>query len=252
MTLALLLALAALGANVQLYMKDGSSHLVREYQLQPDRVRYFSVERSEWEEVPVELVDLKRTEKEIKQRSEAQKEDAVAQDAEEKALRAQRREAEQVPQETGAFWVQEDKVKVLKQAEMKVVNNKRRSILKAMSPIPVVAGKSTVELDGLKSPVTIPIDRPDFYIRLAAEERFGILRLKPGKLTRLVQTWNILPITKEVVEESDTVEIFRKQIADGLYKIWPIKPLEPGEYAVVEFTEGKGNIQVWDFTVVKP
>ena len=247
----LLLAIAALGANVQLYMKDGSSHLVREYQAQADRVRYYSVERSDWEEVPLELVDLKRTEAEIKQRTESQKEDAAAQDAEEKALRAQRREVEQIPQETGAFWVLDEKVKVLKQAEMKVVNNKRRSILKAMSPIPLVAGKSTVELDGLKSSMPINVDRPDFYIRLNSEERFGILRLKPGKLTRLVQTWNIIPVTKEVVEESDTVEIFRKQIADGMYKIWPIKPLEPGEYAVVEFTEGKGNIQVWDFSIVK-
>ena len=132
-----------------------------------------------------------------------------------------------------------------------MVTNKRRSILKAMSPIPVVAGKSTVEIDGLKSSLAIQNSRPDFYIRLNAEERFGILRLKPGKLTRLVQTWNIIPVTKDVMEESDTVEIFRKQIADGMYKIWPISALEPGEYAVVEFTEGKGNIQVWDFSVTK-
>jgi hypothetical protein len=36
---------------------------------------------------------------------------------------------------------------------------------------------------------------------------------------------------------------------DGLYKIWPKQPLAPGEYAVVEFTEGKLNVQVWDFAV---
>jgi hypothetical protein len=249
--LTLLLAACAFGANVKLYLKDGTSHLVREYQAQPDRVRYYSVERGDWEEIPLELVDLKRTEAEIQKRETTMKEDAAAQDAEEKALRTQRREVEQIPMETGAFWVQDDKVKVLKQAEMKIVNNKRRSILKAMSPIPIVAGKATVELDGLKSPMPIPNDRPDFYIRLNAEERFGILRLKPGKLTRVVQTWSIIPISKELMEESDTVEIFRRQIAEGLYKIWPTKPLTPGEYAVVEYTEGKGNIQVWDFSVIK-
>ena len=249
--LTVLMAFTLLGANVKLYMKDGSSHLVREYQAQPDRVRYYSVERGDWEEVPLELVDLKRTEAEIKERATVLKDDAAAQDAEEKALRAQRREVEQIPQETGVFWVQDDKIKVVKQAEMKVVNNKRRSVLKALSPIPLVAGKSTVELDGLKSSMPIQNDRPDFYIRLTAEERFGILRLKPGKTTRLVQTWNIIPVTKELMEESDNVEIFRRQIADGLYKIWPTKPLAPGEYAVVEFTEGKGNIQVWDFSVIK-
>jgi len=249
--LTVLMAFTLLGANVKLYMKDGSSHLVREYQAQPDRVRYYSVERGDWEEVPLELVDLKRTEAEIKESATVLKDDAAAQDAEEKALRAQRREVEQIPQETGVFWVQDDKIKVVKQAEMKVVNNKRRSVLKALSPIPLVAGKSTVELDGLKSSMPIQNDRPDFYIRLSAEERFGILRLKPGKMTRLVQTWNIIPVTKELMEESDNVEIFRRQIADGLYKIWPTKPLVPGEYAVVEFTEGKGNIQVWDFSVIK-
>ena len=39
----------------------------------------------------------------------------------------------------------------------------------------------------------------------------------------------------------------RHQVADVLYKIWPQQPLEPGEYAVVEYTEGKGNTQIWDF-----
>jgi hypothetical protein len=34
-----------------------------------------------------------------------------------------------------------------------------------------------------------------------------------------------------------------------LYKIWPKQPLPPGEYAVVEFAEGKLNIQVWDFAI---
>jgi hypothetical protein len=248
---ALLFAFSAWAANVKLYMKDGSSHLVREYEKQADRVRYYSVERADWEEVPLELVDLARTEKEIQSREASIKEDAAAQDAEDKAIRAQRREVEQVPVETGAYWVLDEKIKPLKQAEMKVVNNRRRSILKAMSPIPIIAGKSTVELDGLKSAFPISNDRPEFYMRLNSEERFGIFRLKPLKASRLVQTLNIIPVTKEIMEESDNVEIFRRQVAEGLYKIWPVKPLEPGEYAVVEYTEGKGNIQVWDFSVVK-
>jgi len=247
----LLAAACALGANVKLYMKDGTSHLVREYQTQPDRIRYYSVERGDWEEVPLEMVDLKRTEAEIQKHETAIKEDAAAQDAEEKALRAARREAERVPQETGAFLVQDDKIQVLKQADRKVVNNKRRSVLKAMSPIPIVSGKSTVELDGVKSAMTVKGERPEFYIRLNAEERFGIIRLKPGKLTRVVQTLNVIPVTNEIIEEQETIEVFRRQIAEGLYKIWAVKPMDPGEYAVVEYTEGKGNIQVWDFSLTK-
>jgi hypothetical protein len=56
-----------------------------------------------------------------------------------------------------------------------------------------------------------------------------------------------------VIEEPEMVEIFQKQLTSGgLYKIWPKEPLEPGEYAVVESTVGKLNMQVWDFAVKPP
>jgi hypothetical protein len=244
----LLLAVTASAATVKLYMKDGSYHAVREYEKVADRVKYFSTERGEWEEVPLTLVDLKRTEEEIRSLEQQRKKEAAVIDAEEKAEREQARELERIPVETGVFHVTGD-LKVLKQAEIKAVSNKKRSILKAMSPIPIVSGKSTVELDGTASAFVLKEDRPEFYIRLAAEERFGIARMKPGKNTRIVQTWNIIPVSKELIEETELVEVFRKQLADGLYKIWPTKPLAPGEYAVIEYTEGKGNIQVWDFSV---
>jgi hypothetical protein len=248
LSLLFVLSLAA-PAAVRLYMKDGQYHNVREYKVEGDRVRYYSTERGDWEEIPLELIDLKRTESEIRQKTEARREEAKQIDAEEAFERAQRQEIERIPYETGVFIVEGEKVTTLKQAESKIVNNKRRSVLKVLSPIPVVSGKATVELDGVASAFTVPKNRPEFYIRLAAEERFAIFRLTPGKGTRIVQKWDIVPVTKEVVEQSDVIETFRQQIADGLFKIWPTKPLEPGEYAVVEYTEGKGNIQVWDFSV---
>ena len=48
-------------ANQKLYMKDGSYQVVSSYEIQGDRVRYFSVERAEWEEVPTSLVDFDAT-----------------------------------------------------------------------------------------------------------------------------------------------------------------------------------------------
>ena len=45
-------------ASIRLYLKDGTYHLVREYQVREDRVRYYSLERGDWEEIPLELIDL--------------------------------------------------------------------------------------------------------------------------------------------------------------------------------------------------
>lgn len=247
--LALSLSLPALAASIRLFLKDGSHHVVREYTVLADRVRYYSLERSDWEEVPLDLVDLKRTESERKQREETVKSEAAAVAAEEKVEREQARQIARIPQETGVYFIAGGQLASLKQAESKVVTNRKRSVLKVLSPIPIVAGKATVELEGVTSAFVVNSDRPEFYFRLAEEERFGIVRLKPTKTARIVQNWSIVPVTKEIVDEMEQVEIFRQAAGHGVYKIWPKAPLAPGEYAVVEYTEGKGNIQVWDFAV---
>lgn len=251
--LALFLSLAAFAANLKLYLKDGSYHVVREYKVEGDRVRYYSVERSDWEEIPLELADLKKTESEVQQREETRKEEAVALDAEEKAERAARREKDRVPQEIGVYLVEGDTLRTIKQAESKVQTSKGRNILKVLSPLPVVAGKATVELDGEASANVVAVDRPEFYIRLGAPERFGIVRLEREKKrgSRVVDKISIIPVTKEMIDELNDVEIFRKQVDEGLYKIWPQNPLEPGEYAVVEYTPGKVNFLIWDFAYRK-
>lgn len=250
-TLLLLITGAAGAATIRLYMKDGTYHNVREYEKNGDRIRYYSTERSEWEEIPVDLIDLKRTETERTQLEQARRDEAAIMDAEEKAEREQKRELERIPVNPGVYMVQGEQVTTLKQGEVKMVNHKGRSVLKAISPIPIVSGKSTVEMDGLKAPFTLQVERPAFYFRLAESERLAIVRMKPGKNTRIVQTLNVIPVSKEIVEDTDIIETFKQQLAEGLYKIWPTKPLEPGEYAVVEYTEGKANIQVWDFSVTK-
>ena len=242
------LALCAFAANVKLYLKDGGYQLVREYKVEADRVRYYSLERSDWEEIPLTLVDLKRTETESTERQAALAEEAKMITAEDKAERDRANEVAKIPQGPGVHLVAGDKITTLKQAESEVHTNKGRSILKAVAPIPIVAGKATVEIKGEHSLNKVTSDRPEFYIGLAAEERFGIIRLTPAKGIRIVERLTIMPVTKEIIEEQDQVEIFRQQVDDGLYKIWPIKPIAPGEYAVIEYTDGKVNIQVWDFS----
>lgn len=245
--LAASLAAGALAATIRLYLKDGGYQLVREYQVVEDRVRYYSVERSEWEEIPSSLVDLKRTEAEHAQRQDTLRMEAEALAAEEKIEREQRREADRVPPQAGVYLVAGAELRPIPQAESKVVTSKGRSLLKILTPLPVVTGKATVELEGEHSANIVLSDRPEFYIRLAEDERFGIIRLEVRKGARLVQKWTIIPVTKELIEEQQDIEVFRRQVGERLYLIWPVQPLEPGEYAVVEYTLSKGNVQVWDF-----
>ena len=243
-------ALCLSAATVKLYLKDGTYQLVREYQVQDDRVRFFSTDRDEWEEMPAALVDLAKTKAEVDEREEIRKENAAAQAEEDKAERDARREKNLVPKEEGVYLIEEEfKLTPIKAAESKIVTDKKRSILKVMSPIPLVTGKATVELDGPHAATGTANREPQFYIRLSQDERFGILRMGEHKGNRVVEKLTIIPVTKETVEEPNMVETFRQQMADGLFKIWPEKPMEPGEYAVVEYTDGKVNIQVWDFFI---
>jgi hypothetical protein len=234
-------------AAIQLYMKDGTRQSVREYKVLEDRVRYYSTERGDWEEVPLDLVDLKRTRAEESALEEERKKESLILAAEDKAEREAQDEIARVPPETGAYWINGKEIVPIKQAETKINTNKRRSILKAITPIPILTGKANLEVDGEAAAVTVTSDRPEFYFRPATPERFTIIRVKPQKGVRIVEVWSTVPVTKEIIQEHEAIEIFRHQVADGLYKIWPQKPIAPGQYAVIEFTETKGNTTVWDF-----
>lgn len=90
-------AVAAFAANIKLYLKDGGFHVVREYKVEGDRINYYSVERSQWEEIPLELVDLKRTESEVAERQSALSEETKVVAEEEKAIREARAEVAKIP-----------------------------------------------------------------------------------------------------------------------------------------------------------
>ena len=240
--------------NVKLILKDGSDQLVREYHVEGDRVRFYSIDRDEWEEVPLSLVDLDKTRVEIKAHADAIHAEAAEQAAEDKAERDARREVASVPSDPGVYLIEEQntgpsKLTPLKVGESKVVTNKRRSILKAISPVPLVTGKATLELDGPHAQQGAANPTPEFYIRLSDEERFGIVRMGDHKGNRVVEKLTIQPVVNDTVQQPDLVDVFRQQVADGLFKIWPQKPLEPGEYAVVQYSMDKLDMQVWDFFV---
>jgi hypothetical protein len=250
---AVLLICFSLFANeMRLYLKDGTFHVVREYKVLPDRVSYYSTERGEWEELPIDLVDLKRTESEIKAQQEVDRKQAAEEAAEDKFERAMNAEINAVPTNAGLYTVNNLKVRVFPHSETRLVTDKKRSVLKIITPIPIIAGRSTLEMDGEQSKEVVDDLRPNFYFRPSRPERFTIVRMKPKKNARIIQVWNIVPQVNEISIDQDVVEVFRHEVRSGLYKVWPMKPLEPGEYAMVEWTEGGEGTEAWDFRVVAP
>src|SRR5438067_3848140 len=225
-----LVAFTAWAANIKLYLKDGSYQVVREYQIQTDRIHFYSLERSDWEDIPLDLVDLKRTETEAAGRKARLEEDAKVLAEEEKAERDLKREVSRIPQDPGVYWVEGGKTMVLKQAESTVHTSKGRSILARLTPVPMVEGKGTLELQGAHSTNLFTDPEQEFYIQLSEPERYGIARLTVKGPVRIVSTLTFNPMTKEASEEPDMAPILRQQMAEDLYKIWPKEKLPPGEY----------------------
>jgi hypothetical protein len=251
-TIAIFLATACslLGANIRLYLKDGGFQMVKEYKVEGDRIRYYSTERSDWEEMPVALVDLKKTEDEAASRKEKIDRQAKELTEEEEAARELQKEILKIPQDPGVYRLDGDQLQIFKLADAVAHNNKGRSILKAMSPVPMVPGKATIEIPEEHSTMILKDPRPEFYIQLSLQDSFAIVKLTPKGGVRVVERLRIEPVVNVITEERDALEIFSKQLTEnGLYKIWPQEALAKGEYAVVEYEEGKSDPRVWDFRI---
>ena len=246
-----LLVLSLFAANSKLYLKDGSFHIIREYSVEGDRIRYYSIERSDWEEIPTDLVDLKRTSAEAEARKEVQEKQAKAADDESLAAKEQRDEIRKIPQDPGLYRLENNQLRIFKEADWKVHNAKGRQALKILTPVgPMLNGKSTMEIAGEHASGVVADTRPEFFLQLAQIESFAIVKVTPQKEVRVVERLTTLPADAGTTEERDAVEIFSKQLTEGgLYKIWPQETMPPGEYAVIEYIEGKLNQRIWDFRI---
>ena len=247
----LLLSLALLlplwGQKLKLYLRAGGDLAVKEYEVVEDRVQYYSLERSQWEEIPLELVDLDRTrrgvERQMARRKSREQEDRIERAARRKA----RTELHRVPLEDGIYYSDGARVVPVEQAELTIDASKKRVLLQVLAPVPLLS-KSTVEVEGTQAKLLVGNAQPMFYVRLEKITRLAIVRLKDKKKSRLVQEIQKMAKATELLVEQEELEVFRQQLAPQVYKIWPTEPITPGNYAVVEHDPGGENVRVWDFT----
>jgi hypothetical protein len=158
----------------RLILKDGSYQSVTKYEVKGDRVRYYSSEREEWEELPSSLVDWVATEKYEKERTAApaipeaaliDKESSADRAADEARL-PQVAPGLRLPELSGMFLLDNFKgqpqLVEVQQGEGVVDRNSKTNILRGV----VASGKETIELDGAHAAVYSHVAVPSIYIKM--------------------------------------------------------------------------------------
>jgi hypothetical protein len=244
-------------ANQKLYMKDGTFQIVSSYEVQGDRVRYFSVERGEWEEVPADLVDFDATKRAVEETKAAhQKQIEEAKEIEKQRFYKPPDQGFEVapgirlPGDDGIFTVEGKRLVRLPVSAGEAVTDKKRAAMVLAVPLPVVKTRSLVLLEGPKATIRLNDPWPVFYVQSAEGlgTRLELVRLKPGKESRVLENVDTARGKNgKSTEERTMVSLERKQVGPNIYALKPLQPLEAGEYALGEVVDDKLSLDVYDF-----
>jgi len=268
----------------RLILKDGTYQSVTKYEIYGERVRYFSAERGEWEEVPKALIDWEATDK-FEQGREQGKLAPEAVDLD-KELEAERK-AEQarspqvapglhLPEEGGIFLLDTyqnlPQLSELQQSGTDLDKNTKSNILRSTIN-PLARARQTIELPGTHAKIQAHTTVPSLYINIDAgqggqnpgatatvqatgeppplppSERFRIIRadVKGGK--RVAGAVKIA-VTGKMKTDERYVAATVTTMTGGWVKLTPTEPLAAGEYAIAEMLGKDGmNLYVWDFGV---
>jgi hypothetical protein len=268
MVLMLLLVPGAPAQAVKrLILTDGTYQTATEWKKIGDRVKYFSAERGEWEEIPVSLVNWKATDEWNAERVKTAQEEMKQVTAEEIAVR---KEAQQntplvapelrLPSEGGVFLLEEVAGKhVLSKVEtnkIQVNDNVGKNILRR-SVIPVASQIQTIELKGAAAKVRMHSATPEIFVDVDSEQgvipgdAFRIVRLERKKDLRVVAK-NTISISGDQNQAEKFLQSRAEKFSGDWWKVIPLEDLAPGEYAIVVSNAGNdANGAVWDFGVEK-
>jgi len=165
----------------RLILKDGSYQSISKYAIHGERVRYFSAERGEWEEVPKSLVDWDATEKYEQGRLQgAPAPEAVELD---KELEAEQKTEEarsphvapglRLPDDGGVFLLDtfqnEPQLSELQQSGGELNRNMKTNILRATIN-PLASAKQTIELPGEHAKIQSHVSVPSIYININSDQ----------------------------------------------------------------------------------
>ncbi len=166
----------------RLILKDGSYQSITKYEVKGDRVRYYSSEREDWEELPSSLVDWPATEKYEKERATApaipeaaliDKETDADREAEESHL-PQVAPGLHLPEYSGLFLLDNFKGQPqlieLQQDEGDVSRNSKANIFRG-ALAPVAGAKATIELEGEHASLYSHVAVPSIYIKADDDDK---------------------------------------------------------------------------------
>lgn len=258
----------------KLILKDGTYQVVREYERNGDRVRYFSEERGEWEEIPASMIDWDATAKDaaaaekasasvvekLHKQEEAKRMDNVADiDAS-----LQVGDGVFLPSGEGLFVVEGKSIRLLEQAGSTTKTDTKRTIEQILSPVPIVPGRQTVVIAGQHATLRLRTTTPEFYLREAPPDpdrvspivkssRPGesgpdlvLIRAKVIHNGRQLESISTL-FGEQTSKKREEISVQRWEVAPSVYRFTLSEALTPGEYVLAEVLEDGLNYYVWDF-----
>jgi catechol 2,3-dioxygenase-like lactoylglutathione lyase family enzyme len=246
----------------KLMLSDGTFHLVRSYERQGDRVRYYSIERSAWEEIPASLIDWAATQKEEASEAaleakieEKKKEFRMQRIAEEVDADASLEVAPRIflPDGPGLFVLEGKTIRSLELIGADVKTDKRRILAQIFTPIRLPT-LQRVEIPGARAAFRITSAQPEFFIRTpdGHEPDMELIQARVKDEVREIGRVNTLA-SGDKIEDRKVVSVERWKLAKGVFRLTLSLSLEPGEYVLAEIRPEEGmDLGVWDFGVDPP
>ena len=267
----------------RLILKDGSYQIVSKYEIKGDIVRYYSAERSQWEEIPNDMIDWEATKKyeavhpTAEQREAREKAEEEA-EAKQNAIDAKEAVTPEVapnvklPASGGIFvldeYESEPQLVPLTQNNIQIDQHTGRNIL-MHTVSPIIPTTESIEIPKAHAAVQVHVARPVVYVNIDTDEDDTVTNRQNGGLrpnsdaymyqfvklgekhsSRVLSSisTNFAGIESEKRSELRTVGSLTP---GGVWiKIQPKQDLPPGEYAVVQILGPyKMNPYVWDFGV---